>query len=219
MATPIAAKARFPIRRQSLPEMLVEALRERILSGEIRDGDSLLQETIAKEYEVSRVPVREALRQLEAQGLVSLRTHKGAVAISMKRETVIELLDLRILLECDILSHALTRFQESDLFAAEAILDDFEKESQDKRISQHGEMNWQFHKRLYLPSNRSETLAVIEKIHLRTHPLVRVPLVVSGRIHAADKEHRELLRLCGARNSDAIDYLRCHICNAIKLLS
>ncbi|WP_352974774.1 GntR family transcriptional regulator [Mesorhizobium sp. M1142] len=83
----------------------------------MQDGDSLVQETISKEYEVSRVPVREALRQLQAEGLVSLRTHKGALAISTKRETVIELLDLRILLECDILSHALTRLQETDLFA------------------------------------------------------------------------------------------------------
>lgn len=174
MATPIAPKAKCPIRRQTLPDILVEALRERILSGEIRDGDSLVQETIAKEYEVSRVPVREALRQLEAQGLVSRRTHKGAVAISTKRETVIELLDLRILLECDILSHALSRYQETDLLAAEDILDELDKNYHDKDMPKRGEMNWKFHKCLYLPSGRSETLSIVEKIHQRTSHLVLV---------------------------------------------
>lgn len=197
--------------------MLVEALRERILSGEIRDGDSLVQETIAKEYEVSRVPVREALRQLEAQGLVSLRTHKGAVAISTKRETVIELLDLRILLECDILSHALSRYEETDLLAAEDILDELDKNYHNKDMPKRGEMNWKFHKCLYLPSGRSETLSIVEKIHLRTSHLVRVPFVASGRI-AAVEEHRELLRLCAERNSAATDCLRSHICSVIKSL-
>lgn len=209
-------KAKFSLRRQSLPEMLAEALRERILGGEIREGDSLVQETIAEEYEVSRVPVREALRQLEAQGLVSCRTHKGAVAISTKRETVIELLDLRILLECDILSHALSRYKKSDLSAAEEILDELEEACHDN--PKRGEMNWKFHKCLYIPSNRSATLSIVEKMHLRTGHLVRVPLVTSGRIHAANGEHRELLRLCAEGNSAAVDYLRGHIYGVIKSL-
>ncbi|RWJ01212.1 GntR family transcriptional regulator [Mesorhizobium sp.] len=217
MATSIKPKAKIPIRRQSVPEMLVEALRERILSGEIRGGDSLVQETIAEDYEVSRVPVREALRQLEAQGLVSIRTHKGAVAISAKRETVIELLDLRILLECDILSHALSRYKKSDLSAASEILDEIEETCHDS--PKRGEMNWKFHKCLYIPSNRSETLSIVEKIHLRTGHLVRVPLGASGRIHAADEEHRELLRLCAESNSAAVDYLRGHIYSIIKSLT
>ncbi|MER8417799.1 GntR family transcriptional regulator [Mesorhizobium sp. M1329] len=208
------SKAKFPIRRQSLPEMLAEALRERILSGEIGDGDSLVQDTIAEQYEVSRVPVREALRQLEAQGLVSRRTHKGAVAISTKRETVIELLKLRILLECDILTHALSLHKKPDLSAAEGILDKLEETCQDN--PKRGDLNWKFHKCLYIPSNRTETLSIVEKMHLRTGHLVRVPLVASGRIHAADKEHRELLRLCAERNSAAIDYLRRHICSIIE---
>ncbi|WP_352974763.1 GntR family transcriptional regulator [Mesorhizobium sp. M1142] len=197
--------------------MLVEALRERILSGEIRDGDSLVQETIAEDYEVSRVPVREALRQLEAQGLVSFRMHKGAVAISAKRETVIELLDLRILLECDILSYALPRYKKSDLSAAEETLDELETTCHDN--PKRGEMNWKFHKCLYIPSNRSETLSIVEKTHLRSSHLVRLPLVASGRIHAADKEHRELLSLCAECNSAAVDYLRGHIYSVIKSLA
>jgi DNA-binding GntR family transcriptional regulator len=83
------------IERQSLPETLAASLRERILNGEFKEGDPLVQETIAEEYEVSRMPVREALRQLEALGLIVMRTHKGAIVTSMQQAKVAELFDLR----------------------------------------------------------------------------------------------------------------------------
>ena len=59
------------IKRQSLPETLAESLRERILNGEFKEGEPLIQESIASEYGVSRMPVREAFRQLEAAGLIA----------------------------------------------------------------------------------------------------------------------------------------------------
>ncbi|MER9572754.1 GntR family transcriptional regulator [Mesorhizobium opportunistum] len=218
MAAPIKPRAKFPIKRQSLPDILAEALRERILSGEFRDGDSLVQENIAEEYEVSRMPVREALRQLEVQGLVALRTHRGAIVISLSREKLIELLNLRILLECDILSEALKNFRETDLSTAEEILNDFEKAYRNFEISNQRKLNWEFHKCLYLAANRPETLSIIEGINLRTDRFIREPLGITGGIHSAEKENRELLRLCAARDPAAIDYLERHICAVIKSL-
>jgi DNA-binding GntR family transcriptional regulator len=73
------------IQRQSLPETLAASLRERILNGEFQEGDALVQDTIAEEYEVSRMPVREALRQLEACGLVALRLHRGRSSLRFRR--------------------------------------------------------------------------------------------------------------------------------------
>jgi len=88
----MADKGRRPpihrIKRQSLPETLAESLRERILSGEFKEGDPLVQEAIAEEYEVSRMPVREALRLLEASGLVAMKTHKGAIVTSIPTEQI-----------------------------------------------------------------------------------------------------------------------------------
>ena len=104
------ARSVNPIARQSLPDAIAVQLRERIFNGEFKDGDPIVQEAIAEEYEVSRMPVREALRQLEGQGLVVLKTHKGAIVTSMKKEKVSELFDLRALLECDILARALPQF-------------------------------------------------------------------------------------------------------------
>ncbi len=86
------------IKRKSLPETLADSLRERILSGEFKEGDQLVQESIADEYQVSRMPVREALRQLEASGLIELKAHRGAVVTSIPLEQVSELFELRALL-------------------------------------------------------------------------------------------------------------------------
>lgn len=177
-----------------------------------------MQETLAQEYEVSRMPVREALRQLEAQGLVVLRTHKGAVVASMRREKIIELLDLRILLECDLLSRALPNLRETDLSAAEEALDELESAYRTMDMSKRGQMNWQFHKCLYVAANRPETLLITEGLNIRTDRFVRKPLVASGSIHVAEKEHRELLRLCAARDPAAIDYLSKHIYTTIKAM-
>ena len=89
------------IQRQSVPESLRDSLQERILNGEFREGDALIQDAIAEEYDTSRMPVREALRQLEATGLVSMRTHKGATVTSIPTEQIGELFDLESLsVEC-----------------------------------------------------------------------------------------------------------------------
>jgi DNA-binding GntR family transcriptional regulator len=208
------SRSKFPIERQSLPRVLAEALRERILNGEFKDGDPIVQETVAEEYEVSRMPVREALRELEGQGLVVLKTHKGAIVTAMPREKVIELYDLRALLEGDILERALPNFQDADVAAAQKILVELENAYRNNDIPKWGGLNWQFHKSLYLPANRPETLSIIEGINIQTDRFTRVQLVVSGAIETAEKEHRELLRLCAARDPKAVDYLRRHILNA-----
>jgi len=207
------------IKRQSLPETLAESLRERILNGEFGEGDPLIQEAIAEEYEVSRMPVREALRQLEALGLIVMQTHKGAVVTSMRPEKITELFDLRVLLECDILRRALSMFDQDHVKRSEGILIQLEDAYHRLNIASWGGLNWQFHKSLYLPANRPETLAVIEAINVQTDRFIRLQLSMSGAaaVANAEREHRELLRLCGEHDTRAIEYLKMHIENAGKM--
>ncbi len=126
MSEMAAWQSRHGIKRQSLPEALAESLRERILNGEFKEGEALVQETLAAQYEVSRMPVREALRQLEAAGLVVLKTHKGAVVTSIPTDQIGELFELRANLECDILGRAIPRMSEGDLAASRLILADLD---------------------------------------------------------------------------------------------
>ena len=93
----------FPIQRQTLAGMTLEAIRERILSGAYPEGEPLRQDAIAEELGVSRIPIREALRQLEAEGLVVFNPHRGAVVSTLSLGEIEELFDLRAEIELMLL--------------------------------------------------------------------------------------------------------------------
>jgi DNA-binding GntR family transcriptional regulator len=87
--------------RRTTQELVVEFLREGILSGALRGGARLVQDKIATELNVSRVPVREALLQLEAEGLVRMEAHRGASVVWFSLEEIAEIFDIRELLVLD----------------------------------------------------------------------------------------------------------------------
>ena len=204
------------IRRHSIPDALAESLRERILKGEFKEGDQLVQDAIAKEYEVSRMPVREALRQLEAAGLVVLKLHKGAVVKGIPSEQIAELFELRAMLEADLLTHAMPKMSKADLADAGAILDELEKAYHENEMGKWGELNFAFHNRLYLPSGRVQTLQIVQSINVQTDRYIRLGLFLDKDSSVgAEAEHRELLSLCAnGKTRDAVAYLRTHIIHA-----
>lgn len=209
----------YRIKRQGIPETLVESLRERILNGEFKEGDALIQDTLAKEYDTSRMPVREALRQLEAQGLVVMKLHKGAVVTGLPTEQIAELFELRALLECDVLRRAISRMTDAHLTTARGILKQLESAYQREDVASWGRLNWEFHRTLYSPSGQVQTLSILQGINLQTDRYIRLHLLLTRAIARAEKEHRELLRLCALRDADqAVLYLKEHILNASRAL-
>jgi len=200
------------IERRSIPEAIRDSLQERILNGEFKEGDALVQDVIAEEYQVSRMPVREALRQLEADGLVAMRTHKGAVVTTVPTEQVEELFDLRALLESDLLGRALPRMTDGDIVEARKILEDLEESYRRRDMASWGRLNWEFHRRLYAPAGRSQTLAVLQNINLQVERYIRLHLLMTDGIEEAEREHREILKLCALRDGERAEaFLRQHI--------
>lgn len=207
------------IRRQSIPEAISDSLRERILNGEIKEGAALIQDVIAQEYDTSRMPVREALRQLEAAGLVVMKLHKGAVVTSLPTEQIGELFDLRALLECDVLSRALPRLTDEHLAAAREIQKELESAYRRQDVARWGRLNWEFHSTLYQGAKRVQTLAALEGINVQIDRYIRLHLSLTHSIDTAQKEHRELLRLCALRDvGRAVPYLREHILSTGRAL-
>lgn len=200
------------IQRRSLPETLFDSLRERVLNGEFKEGDPLIQDAIAKEYDVSRIPVREALRQLEAAGLVVMQLHKGAIVSSLPAEEIAELFELRALLEGDLLARAVPRMTGEQLHTARDILTQLEASYGRQDVASWGRLNWAFHHSLYVPAGRVQTLSVVQSINMQTDRYVRMHLSLTGAVSTARHEHRELLRLCSAHEAKkAVAFLREHI--------
>ncbi|MBI6940612.1 GntR family transcriptional regulator [Pseudomonas putida] len=207
------------IKRQSIPETLAESLRERILNGEFKGGEPLIQEAIAAEYGVSRMPVREAFRQLEAAGLIVFQVHKGAIVTSIPEEQISELFDLRALLECELLERSIPAMSDEQLAVAREILPRLEEAYHRRDVSSWGTLNWEFHKSLYAAADRVQTLAVAQGINLQTERYVRLQLLLTDAVEDAEVDHREILRLCEAKDVErAVVYLRKHILDAGRQL-
>ncbi|HWJ13798.1 MAG TPA: GntR family transcriptional regulator, partial [Gemmatimonadaceae bacterium] len=149
-----------PLQRQTVASMTVEALRERILRGDYPEGEPLRQDALADELGVSRIPVREALRQLEAEGLVTFSPHRGAVVSTLSLEEIEELFELRADIECELLRRAIPNTGAEHLTRANDLLDEFDAALADRESERWGPLNWRFHSALYAPARRNLTMGV-----------------------------------------------------------
>lgn len=205
-----------PIVHKTRTQVVVEVLREKILSGDIAAGEPLRQSALAEELNVSRIPVREALLQLEAEGLVKFEAHKGATATELSVDQVTELFELRALIETDLLAKAIPNLQDEDLLQAEKYLTELETAfKQEDAVSTWSELNTLFHTCLYKPANRPHTLEVVHGLNTNCDRYIRLQLLLAGGIPRAAQDHRDMLNYCKNQQIDeAVELLRAHILHA-----
>src|SRR5215469_14031428 len=159
-----SSSARIP--RTSLTSAVAEKLREKIVHGDIQEGEQLHQDAIAQEFAVSRIPVREALRQLEAEGLITIVPHRGAVVSLLSCDEIEELFEIRAVLEPEVLRVSIPNLKEEDFQKAEQILETYDTALGDEGdVSEWGRLNWQFHSTLYAGANRPQFMNVIRTIN------------------------------------------------------
>ncbi|MBD2460100.1 GntR family transcriptional regulator [Oscillatoria sp. FACHB-1407] len=188
----------------STSKLVVEILREAIVSGVFKAGEPLRQDTIAAELGTSKIPIREALRQLEAEGLVKFIANRGAVVSEMSLPEMVEMFELRILLECRAIELAVPNLTAETFIRAEQIIEAAEVET---NIAQWGELNWQFHSVLYLPASRPHLLSILEKIYTNSDRYVRLHISLTQAQTRSQAEHRAILEACKQRDSETAKQL------------
>jgi DNA-binding GntR family transcriptional regulator len=208
-----ASSSDLAIPRQSLTSAVADKLREQIIRGEIAEGAQLRQDAIASRYQVSRIPVREALRQLEAEGLITILPNRGAIVPVLSPDDIEEIFTIRALLEPEVLKSSIPNLMQADFDEAEAVLRRFES---DLLKQQHretwGRMNWQFHSILYSRSGRSHFMGIIRNVNSNAERYTRLQLYLTHGIKRANEEHREILEHSRRREvTDACNVLRRHI--------
>jgi DNA-binding GntR family transcriptional regulator len=203
------------IQRQTIASMTVEALRERILRGDYPEGEPLRQDALAEELGVSRIPVREALRQLEAEGLVTFSPHRGAVVSSLSLPDIEELFELRAQIECELLSRAIPAMSKEQLDRATEVLDEFEDALAKGEAMRWGPLNWHFHAALYAPASRNFTMGVLQKLHQHSDRYFRMQVLLVRGGGRAVEEHRAIAAAVQAKDVDrASQLMRAHILGA-----
>jgi DNA-binding GntR family transcriptional regulator len=214
--TRASAKRSTPILRQSLASAVAEKLREKIIDGELQEGEQLRQDAIAAELGVSRIPVREALRHLEAEGLITIVANRGAVVSALSPDEIDELFELRAVLECYVLRQAIPNMTEEVFREAESILEKYEQALEDEEdVGSWGEWNRQFHSALYAAGNRPTMMSLIKTLNNNCDRYTRLHLLFTRNLHQAGKAHRAVLNACRTGDAElACDALWKHITDA-----
>lgn len=181
-------------RHPTITETVALQIREQILKGEIRGGERLRQDAIAKSFGTSIIPVREALRQLEQEGLIELRSHRGAIATQLTLSKAMEWIHMRRLIESDLIGLAMDNLTLVDIERAEQVLSEFDA-ALDQRIAMDrwSALNWEFHAALYAPAQRPETMKVLYALHNQCDRYIRLQLLASDHIDRAHLEHRKII--------------------------
>jgi DNA-binding GntR family transcriptional regulator len=200
------------VQRKTVVDLAVEELRDRILRGRYPEGSPLRQDALASDLGVSRIPIREALRQLEVEGLVTFSPHAGAVVSSLSLDEIAELFELRAVLESDIMRKAVPNITEEVIERALTILDAYDAAFESGDVAEWGELNWEFHSTLLAAANRPRTLGILSMLHNQSDRYTRLQLSLTHGQSRASDEHKGIVRAAATGDREgAATQLREHI--------
>lgn len=205
-------------RSMAARDWVFQVIRTAIVRGELPGDMPLRQDEISTALSVSHIPVREAFRQLEAQGLVRIYPNRGAVVTKLSCKELSDVMDTRILLEVGALRLALPHITEEDLARARELLELFSKE---KDPIKGAELNLKLHFSLYDPCDNHTLLSLIDQMHANVDRYI-TPFFgkeeVSAELYTVD-EHSQIISACESKDTElATAILRTHLQRTKNLL-
>lgn len=206
-----------PIPAHLARSVIEETLRNAILDGRLPCGTAMRQQELDSLFGVSRMPVREALRQLEAQSLLHVVTHKGAVVAPLIEDNSAETYGLRMLLESEALRLSIPLLTEADIAEADALIDALERE---KDYTEIGRLNRLFQMALYGMAPNQRLLKLVEHGLNEEERFLRFNLEAMGLGETSQEDHRELLNLVAQKKTEeSILTLRNHLMRGMEVIT
>lgn len=207
---------------RSLRGKVFRKLREDILSGVYKDGDELREITLGEELGVSRTPVREALRQLELEGLVKIIPNKGAYVTGITQKDVHDIYMIRSMLEGMCARWATMHITEQQIEELEEVilLSEYHlHKSGGKKVKQVSELDGKFHKILYLASDSRILDHVLSDFHKYVQAARTLSVGAKDRAAKSVEEHKEILEAIKNKDADRAEMLaNKHIMNVMENL-
>ena len=196
--------------------VIEERLRSAILDGRLPPGTAIRQQELATLFGVSRMPVREALRQLEAQSLLKVEMHKGAVVAPLIGEDAVDTYALRVLLETEALRQSIPLLDANDIASARGYIQQLENETRHAEI---GRLNRLFHMSLYSKAPNKKLLRLIEDELNEEERFLRFHLSSMGLGKLTQDDHNALADAAGDKLVDeAVTVLERHLNNASRVI-
>lgn len=194
----------------SLGGRVFQKLREDILSGKYKENDELRENAIGKELGVSRTPVREALRQLELEGLVTIIPNRGAYVTGISHKDIWDIYTIRSMLEGLCARWAAEHITEAQLDELEEaiLLSEFQmKKESGFNTEQIASLDGRFHAILYEASGSRILSHVLTDFHNYVQTARKSSIVSEDRARKSIREHRQILRAIRDRDPEMAEQL------------
>lgn len=202
------------IPRTSASEWVYRILRKGIVSGEFKGGMQLKQDEISAALNVSHIPVREALRRLESEGLVTIHQNRGAQVTGLSRRDIADMMEVRSSLAVLELKHSIGKFTEEDFAEMDACI---AKQRGTDGADASSELNRQFHALLGKYADNPCAATFKQLIYDNTDRYLRYHYYTPEEARAISaNEHEAIMNACREKDMrKACELLHDHIVNAL----
>ena len=200
-----------------LYEEVADQLRVRIFAHELAPGTWIDEQTLAKEFGISRTPLREAIKVLAAEGLITMKLRRGAYVTEVNRGDLEQIFTILSLLEGQAAKEAATKAQEKDLNELDDMHLRLEKAAADRNLEQFFEVNVRFHERIIAIANNPWLTDVIADLRKVLKLQRKDALSRTGRLQSSLSEHREILKALLKRDPIAAEQaMRTHLARGLE---
>ncbi len=177
-----------------MKHLVYDELRRLIVNGEYTPGTRLVTESLAKQMGVSPTPIREALHQLEAEGLVKIYPHHGAEVTQLSNAEIIEIYHIRSALERLATRLGQPNLTPTDYERLHTLLDEMDAEVLNKRLDRILDLNREFHKIIWEAARSPHLQDLLENFYDASQRFRNASLTVPGRLSRISHEHRRIVQ-------------------------
>ena len=202
------------ISKISQREKTYKAIKQAIISYEVKPGEPLAEEQIANKLGVSRTPVREALKELQKEGLVKMIYRKGAFVADISSEDVEEIFLLREILECAAVKIAIPRLKEEDLIEMESLFNSISKDIEMKNYKDIFDTDIKLHSLIVDTAGNRRLSKFLNILNGQVQRMRILSATAPGRLNKSLQEHKDILEALKKRDTGLAEQrLKHHIRN------
>jgi DNA-binding GntR family transcriptional regulator len=188
--------------RRTLAAQVQEQIRQAILKQTLKPGERIDQNKLADELQVSMAPIREALKGLEAEGLVMIQPRRGAFVVEISLTDMDNLYFTRRLIEGEAIYHAVPLLTDADFNALDEMIAAMRQATTENHISTYIALNHEFHVRIYSVLDNPHLLQVIQTLWERSELYRFRYMFMTRDTESIHKEHEAIVEACRQRNQN-----------------
>jgi DNA-binding GntR family transcriptional regulator len=185
-------------------QIVYQSLKENIINGKYRPQQRIVISEVSKEFGVSEIPVREAIKNLESDGLIKTTPYVGAIVTSFDMEDIAKIYQVRTALETMAASLAVQNIEENDIRRLKKQINVMEKAIREKKYERLGILNKEFHTSIYSKCGNEYLYKLILDLWDLSYRTPGVFALIPERAHLSLREHEEILKALEERDQDLV---------------